>query len=98
MLVGGMSPNDIASARVTLSAEHSRLDEKLVEILSRRPAIWNSMRMSQKSDTATNNIWAGTADGLEEMKIRHRQKSIILMIGALSSMLRVKEAEAKNLF
>ena len=98
MLTGGLSPHSMAEYRVILSAHHSRLDELLITILSRKPTIWNTLRPNLKSDTAANRAYEATEDGLEEMKLRHQMKNITLMIGALSSMLRVKESEAKNQF
>lgn len=97
MLEGQLSPADLADKRVTLSALLSRACGELEEILAIKPAKWSAMRKDLSSDKSTTNAWDATEDGIKEMRLRSSMKRMSVLISAISSLLRVRELEAKNL-
>ncbi len=100
MLIGGQSPGTLADFRVTLSALFSRASGELEEILASKPYIWRLIRNrdSITSDKAATMEWDSTDEGIREMRLRSKMKRIESLTRAISSLLRVKELEAKNQF
>ena len=98
LIEGQNSPHTLAEYRIILSGEYSFVVGQLEEILKVKPAKWNELRREQKSDKATERIWEATIDGLNETGLRWRLKKIEKMMGAIGSLLRVAENEAKNNF
>lgn len=95
---GIQSPQLAADLRVTLSAKYSRECGRLEEILKVKPKIWLEMRETTKSDTSCNHKWDGSELGTDEMVIRLRLKRLEKLISSMSSFLKVKENEAKNIY
>lgn len=98
--IGGVTPQRAADLRVILSGHYSHLSGQLEEILKVKPKIWIAIRgMARiKSDKAADREWEGTDQGLQEMSLRMNLKRIDKAISALSSLIRVKEGEARNQF
>lgn len=95
-MLGEVTPNRLADMRVELSAIYSSMDWDLIRILSEKPAKWNELRKSFKSDTACDRAWEATADGMEEVKLRRTLKSIEKMMSAAKTKLEVLNGEARN--
>lgn len=97
MMEGGLTPRELADFKIVLAGEYSFLSSQLEKILTRKPAIWNEMRKNHQSDKATEREYEATEDGINEMGLRMRLKSVEKLLSALSSSLRVAEGEARNL-
>ncbi|MDD5068992.1 MAG: hypothetical protein PHN89_05370 [Candidatus Pacebacteria bacterium] len=95
---GIQSPQLAAELRIELSAKYSRECGRLEEILKVKPKIWLEMRKNTKSDTSATRNWEGSELGTEEMIIRLRLKRLEKLISCLTSFLKVKENEAKNIY
>ncbi len=95
---GLQSPQLAADLRVELSAKYSRECGRLEEILKKKPTIWLDMRSKCKSVTETERMWEASEMGTDEMVIRLRLKRVEKLIGAMTSYLKVKEGELKNLY
>lgn len=93
---GELPPHTLAQYKVDLAAEYSFVAGQLEQILARKPVIWNTMRAFHKSDKATDREYEATSDGIDEVGLRWRIKRIEKLMGAISSLLRVAEGEAKN--
>jgi hypothetical protein len=93
-----MTPSEIAEKRYILSVEIGILSEELEGILTKKPSIWSDLRKSTKSDKSADREWECTSLGIREMQCRMQMKQKQVAISSLSTLLRVKEMEAKNLW
>lgn len=91
------NPHQAAEARALLAGEYAWICAQLETILSRKPAIWNTLRKDVKSDTAAERTWEQTTDGLNEAGLRLRLKATEKMMQGLSGLLKLAEGESKNL-
>jgi hypothetical protein len=80
-------PAEAVEMRTQLAGLYAFYSEQLEDILMRKPAVWNELRKSQKSDTATERVWEGTADGLNEKGLTLRLKSSEKMMSALKTII-----------
>lgn len=93
-----MTPAEIANKRYELSVEYGRLSEQLEAILLRKADTWRALRVDTKSDTAADRVWDATEDGKEELRLVMTMKRNQRESSALSSLLRVKENEARGVW
>lgn len=91
-----IAPRDLVHYRSWLGGQYALQNARLTAILTIKPAIWNELRKSVKSDTATERVWEATGQGIEEMKLRAELKSIEKMMSATKSRIEVLEGEARN--
>jgi hypothetical protein len=91
------NPSACANDKAILSGEYAWICSQMETILSRKPAIWNTIRKEVKSDTACEKAWEMTSDGIDEMGLRLRLKSCEQMMRGLGSLLKLYEGESKNL-
>lgn len=96
--IGGVTPQRAADMRVQLSGHYSHLSGQLEEVLRLKPAAWLAIRFRKdvNSEKAADRHFDGTELGLREMSLRMHLKRIDKAISGLSSLIRVKEGEAKN--
>ncbi len=96
--IGGVTPQRAADMRVQLSGYYSNLSGQLEEVLKIKPSAWLAIRghSDVKSDKAADRHWDGTELGIREMSLRMNLKRLDKAISSLSSLIRVKEGEAKN--
>lgn len=78
-------PQEAVEMRTQLAGLYAFYSEQLEDILMKKPSVWNSLRKEHKSDTATERVWEGTADGLNEKGLSLRLKSIEKMMSALKT-------------
>ena len=97
LLQGQVSPPELADIKMTLSVKASHLTGLLEPILLEKHVWLRDHREQYKSDAATRNAWQSTERGLEETAIRSKLKRIDLLLRGISSQLRVKEQEARNI-
>jgi hypothetical protein len=98
-LAGGqVPPPTLAEYRDFLAATQTALMDRLMELQFLYTKFFNSNRFVHKSDTAVKMAWRGTPEGEEEIKLETKFKQIKLLIGAISSHLRVAENVARNLY
>jgi hypothetical protein len=93
-----MTPSEAAEKRYQLSVEYGNLSEELEAILLRKTDQWRALRTDTKSDTAADRIWDATPDGKREIHLTMSIKRNEKESSALSSLIRIKEGEAKNLW
>lgn len=96
MSASTLNPMQCADFRTYLAAVYSNRSERLQKILALKPVKWLSIRAGKNSDRAADREWEASEDGIEEMKLNMELKRIDKLSSALSSKLRVFEAEAKN--
>lgn len=90
------TPHQIAEERYEFAALYASLSGELENILERKPAIWTQLRDTVKSDTACERLYQASADGIREMQIKLRLKSLEKQMSAARTMLDVMSAEARN--
>jgi len=100
-LTNGTYPNNpvmCADDRAILSGEYAFICGQLEIILSRKPALWNTIRENPmiKSDTACERKYQQTEDGINEMGLKLRLKSIEKMMNGLSGLLKLAEGQKNN--
>lgn len=79
-----------------LSAEYARDSEILSGFLSRRPAAWQAIRETVKSDKAADRAYEASEEGIALMKLQLKMKANEKKMSAARSMLDVLQAEARN--
>ena len=92
------NPHACAEYKAMLAAEYSFYTGQLEDILVRKPEVWNDLRKECESDKAAERKWESSKDGIDEMGLRLRLKRIDKLSGALSTLIRIAEGEAKNQF
>lgn len=92
------NPSACADDRAILSGEYAWICSQLETLLSRKPAIWNTLRPNFKSDTACERAYEQLQDGIDEMGLKLRQKSCEKMMQGLSGLIKIAEGESKNIF
>lgn len=92
------TPHQLAAERVEVSALYAEASRQLEEILERKPAIWSEIRSKEDvtSDAQAERQWDATEDGINEMKLKMKMKRMEKRMSAISTMLRVYEAEGRN--
>jgi uncharacterized membrane-anchored protein YhcB (DUF1043 family) len=95
---GQVNPGTLAEYRVLLSGKYSRAAEMLSNILKDKPAKWLELREKHKSSKETDMAWEMTEEGKKENELRFTCKRIDKMTSAISSLLRVREGESRNLY
>lgn len=98
LMAGFYNSNPAAAAedRAKLSGEYAWICGQLEIILSRKPALWNTLRKDVKSDTAAERAWEQTSDGINETGLRLRLKSVEKMMQGIGSLLKLAEGQANN--
>jgi hypothetical protein len=94
--MNGQSPHDLADSRMTLSSEFASCSERLGNILRDKPAVWMKLREGVKSDKAADRLWEATLEGIDEILLRLRMKSIEKQLSAARTMLSVLSDESRN--
>lgn len=84
---------DCADDLAKLSGEYSWVCSQLEQVLASKPVIWNSIRKNTKSDTSAERQWEASENGVNEMGLRLRMKSIEKMMSALKSIINVAQNE-----
>lgn len=96
-----------SSNPVMASEDHAKLAGdyffvcgQLEDVLKIKATKWNDIRQNAytKSDKQADKIWDATENGINEMSLRLREKSIGKMMSALKSLIRIAEGQAKNLY
>lgn len=90
------NPHAAANALAYLAGEFGFIMGQLETILSRKPAVWNSLRPNFKSDSACEKAWEQTTDGLNEQGLKLRAKACEKMSSALRTIIRLAEIDYRN--
>ena len=80
-----------------MSADYARLSEQLGDILEVKAKAWEAIRLGCTSDKQADKKWDGSEHGIKEMRLRLKLKSLEKEMSAISSHLRVLDAEMRNL-
>lgn len=91
-----MTPMQLAEERLKLSDSYSKAGEKLVSIMRLYALYYEAFRPTVKSDAALERKWELTLDGLDMMEIKMKLKTIEKKMSAISTMLNVRNNEARN--
>lgn len=95
------SPHLLSEIRMRKSAEFSRLSEEYSNILDVKAKWWNEYGLTiseEKSHTLAERMWKITPAGTEEQKLKLKMTALTTEMNAISSHLRVKESEARQIF
>lgn len=95
--VGNIPPHVLAEYKVKLAGWYSHYAGQLEEIMARRPSVWNELRKPLKSDKSADRAYESTEDGIQLMRLTMTLKKLDKMTSAISSLLRLKELEARNI-
>jgi hypothetical protein len=91
-----IDPSRLSNYLLVLSAQYSFLAGHLEDILRIRPACWNKLRESVKSDKACDRLWENTEQGIDEMGYRLQLKSIEKLMSALKTRINVSTTDWHN--
>jgi acetylglutamate synthase len=78
-------PLEAVQMRMQLSGLYSFYSQNLEDILTRKPATWQMIRLKHKSDKQAELEWSATEDGKNEIGLSMRLKRISAMMSALKS-------------
>lgn len=95
---GQVSPHTLAEYRIILSGKYSRAAELLSNILKDKPVKWLELREKYKSSKETDMAWEMTEEGKKENEFKFMLRRIDKMTSAISSLLKVKSDEVRNLY
>jgi hypothetical protein len=87
-------PHGAAEDLTVIAGEFAWTCSQLEDILSRKPARWNLLRNDFKSDTACERAWESTEDGVNEVGLRLRIKSMEKIMSALRTLIRLATTQA----
>lgn len=90
------NPKDCAEDLAILAGEYSFVCGHLEDVLKAKPSIWNATRLQTQSDKSADKAWDAIEQGINEMGLRLRMKSIEKMMSALKSLIAVAEGQARN--
>lgn len=98
--LGFYSQNPIIASQdhARLAGEYSWNSSQLIDVLKEKSLVWNEIRIQTGSDKQADKQWDAREDGIAEMTLRLRLKSIEKMMSALKSLVRIAETEAHNGF
>jgi len=94
---GQVPPPRLAELRDFLAVESSSKMDRQDQLIDLYADYFHANRVLHKSDKATDNAWGMTDLGKEQRRLETYQKRIKLLIGTISSHLRVAELQARNL-
>lgn len=92
------NPHKCAEDKARLAGEYSFLSSQLESILARKASTWLKLRETNNTDKACDRAYEKTEDGINEMGLKLRLKSIDKMTSSLSSLIKIAEGEARNLY
>lgn len=79
-----------------MSVEFGKISDRLGELSQGRAITWLQFRADSKSARHADILWEATPEGQEELKLKFQARGIEKEISAISSLLRIKELEARN--
>ena len=91
------SPHQCAEDKAILAGEFAWVMSQLENVLQKKPSVWGTIRLQTKSDTSAEKVWQASEDGINEIGLRLRAKSIEKMMSALGTLVSLAERESKNL-
>ena len=91
-------PGKLSSYRSWLAAESYFLNQKIISILMVKPEKWLIIRENKKSDTAAEREWQSSKEGIEEMILSRKIKSIDKLMSAIKTRIDILLGESKNQF
>lgn len=97
MQSGELTPRQVASFKTYLAAIYSLRATEMQRIQVFRAGKWLDLRAEKNSDKAADREWQTLPQGIREIELKWEMRRIDKLIGALSTMMRVIENEARNL-
>lgn len=92
------SPGRLAELRVVLSSKYAHATNEYEKVLVAKPALWNEIRKTVKSDTRAEREWEATELGVAERHWKFQIKKIEKLMSAIKTLIDVKTGEAHNLY
>lgn len=92
------TPHLLAEKRYQLSVQYGQYSSQLEEVLQIKTIRWLEIRKGTKSDKSADRIWESTPEGWQETKLRMIMKAVEKEMSGISTLLRVKENEARNVY
>jgi len=93
-----MTPAELAERRYVLSVEMGTLSEQLEKLEEQRRRLWPLLLEKHGKVNAAEREWESTEEGIKQMHLDMQMKQKAREIAGISSLLRVKELEARNLW
>ena len=90
------SPHDLAEENIKLADYYGKVAEELVKVKVLKAEKWVFLRTECKSDNQCDKAWEKTEDGLKELTLHYKLKTIEKKMSAARKMIDVLNCEAKN--
>lgn len=91
-----LSPHEAVEYKLILAGEYSFAAGQLETILSHKPLTWLEIRKHKSSDAQADREYERSEDGVNEIGLKLRLKSISTMMSSLTSLIKVAEGESKS--
>ena len=93
-----MTPTEASDRKVKLTGLYERASELLEVLMIRRLRSWPELREKHKSNADAVRAWDCSEDGIEALKLKMSMDRITKAISACSSLLQVKNNEARHVW
>lgn len=95
---GRYAPTEYSEMRMTLAGEYAFWAGQYEDILKRKPNVWLAIRRNPecKSDARADREYELTEDGMNEIVIRLKLKTVEKLMSAIKTQLEVMSNEARN--
>ena len=93
-----MTPLEASTKKTEYTELYSRASEVLEKIEIRRLKTWPTFAETYKSNAAAVRAWDCTEDGIEALRLKMQMDRLTKAISACSSLLQVKNNEAKHVW
>jgi hypothetical protein len=92
------SPRQLADELEQMAREYSNVMDELVVLRIKKATeiIYIRARESVKSDKQADRIWESSDDGIKELTLHYRSKSLEKLMSAIKTKLRAIEGERYN--
>jgi len=91
------NPRQLATFRIFLAAMYSLYGAEMKQIEVRKARAWLDIRTIARSVAEADRAWDTTHDGIRQIELKWELRRIDKLSGAIASMLRTMDTEARNM-
>ena len=90
------NPHELAEENIKLADYYGKVAEELIKVKTLKAEKWVFLRADCKSDTQADRAWEKTEDGLKELTLHYKLKTIEKKMSAARKMIDVLNVEMRG--